>query len=333
LTLGGGIGWLTRKFGATVDNLVAIDAVTVDGAVVRASDDDNPELFWGMRGGGGNFAIATSFEFQVHPQDPMILAGSLLHDSAHAGDFLRRWRDFMVGAPDELGSMALLMRAVGPRFPSELQGQVVVSTIFAWTGDLEDGERALAPMRAWGRPVGDTIRPMLYTDLQQVFEGPLLPQNQRGFQNSGFLPEMGDDFIGEALAGMNESPMPRPGEHNVVVIPISAMGGQFLRPDENSVAMPRGNAQFYWESISSHANAADDEEWIGFVEHTLAPRLRKLSGPRAYLNHNNVREEDQQFIEWAYGPEKYARLVRLKDKWDPMNILRYNKNIKPSSLR
>jgi FAD/FMN-containing dehydrogenase len=331
LTLGGGIGWLTRKYGATVDSLAGIDAVTVNGDVVRASAEENPDLFWAMRGGGGNFAVATSFEFQMHPQDPIILAGSLLHSGGDAVEFLSYWREFMLAAPDELGSMALLMRAVGPQFPADIKDQLIVATIFAYAGDLGQGERVLSPVRSFGTPIRDSIKPTRYTDLQQVFESPLLPQNQRGFENSGFLPDMTDAFINEAVDAMNDSPVPRPGEHNVVVLPISGMGGAFLRFDESSTAMPRGNAQFYWEAISSHAREEDDATWIGFVEHTLVPRLRALSGPQTYLNHNNVRPDDQAFVEWAYGPEKYARLVELKDMWDPSNVLRYNTNIKPSS--
>ncbi len=333
LTLGGGVGWLTRKFGATIDSLVGIDAVTADGDVVHASADENPELFWGMRGGGGNFAVATAFTFALHEQNPTILAGSLVHRGADAVSFLQRYRELMLDAPDELGAMALLMRAAGPNYPAELAGQPVVSTIFAWAGDRAEGERILAPIRHFGSPVSDSIRPQRYTTLQQVFESPLLPQNQRRYQNSGFLPEMTDAFIGEAVDLIEHSPVPRNGEHNVVILPISAMGGAFLRADEQSAAMPRGNATFYWEAASSHAFAPDDDDWIGYVRETMQPRLRAHSGPQAYLNHNSVAPDDHAFIRWAFGDAKYDRLVRLKDEWDPQNTLRFTKNIPPSRAR
>lgn len=331
LTLGGGFGWLTRKYGATIDSLRAINAVTVDGDVVRASATEQPDLFWGMRGGGGKFAVATSFEFDLHQQDPIVLAGTLLHSASSASGFLRHWRDLMLEAPDELGAMSLLMRAQGPTFAAEHMGQLVLATIFCWAGPAAEGERALAPFRAFGTPLADTIRPTPYTVLQQVFESPLLPQNdRRTYQNSGFLPEMTDDFIDEAIHLLEGSPRPSPGSSDVVILPISAMGGAFSRFDDEAAAMPRGDAAFYWEALASHAREEDDEIWSGYIEHVVTPRLRAHSGPRAYLNHNNVRPEDQGFVEWAFGPAKYRRLVALKDVWDPENVLRYNKNIRPS---
>ncbi|MGW6522859.1 FAD-binding oxidoreductase [Streptomyces sp. NPDC054962] len=331
LTLGGGFGWLTRKYGATIDSLIAVDAVTVDGETVRASADENPDLFWGMRGGGGNFAIATSFEFELHRQDPVVLAGTLAHSGEDAPGFLRYWRDFMTSAPDEVGAMAIVMRAKEPNFPAELKDKLVVATIFSYAGDPDKGERVLEPVRAWGKPLADTIRPMLFTDLQQVFEGPLLPQNERRtYQNSGFVPEMTDAFIDEALDIMHASPVARPGDTDVVILPISAMGGALHRFPDDGAAMPRGDAQFYWEALASHRSQADDAIWSGYVKDTITPRLRRLSGPRAYLNHNNVRPGDDEFIRWAYGPDKYQRLAALKHTWDPSNILRYNKNIKPA---
>lgn len=333
LTLGGGFGWLTRKYGATLDNLLAINAVTVDGDVVRAAADENPDLFWAMRGGGGNFAVATSYEFALHSQDPVILAGSLVHTVDQAPEFLRSWRDFMVDAPDEVGTMSILMRASGPNYPTEMHGQLVLATIVSYAGDLDEGVRVLGPLRQAITPLHDRIRPQPYTDLQQVFEGPLLPQNERrSYQKSGFLPTMPDAFIDEVMGLMESSPVPRPGERDVVTLCMSAMGGAFLRFDEDSAAMPRGNATFYWEAISSYRHEVDDADWAGFVELSAGPRLRALSGPQAYLNHNNVGSNDQAFIEWAYGSEKYARLRQIKAQWDPENVLHFNKNIPPATL-
>ncbi|CAA9266937.1 MAG: hypothetical protein AVDCRST_MAG52-2950 [uncultured Blastococcus sp.] len=330
LTLGGGIGWLVRRHGATLDNVTAIDAVTVEGDLVRASAEDNPDLFWAMRGGGGNFAVATSFELDLHPMSPTILAGSVIHSAADAPAFLRHYREFMLDAPDDVGGMAILLRANGPDVPADRHGELICVTILVYTGDLHEGERVLAPLRSAITPLSDTVRPQLYTTLQQVFEGPLLSQeDRRTYQKSGFLPEMSDAYLDEAMDLMKASPVPRAGERDGTLITISAMGGAFLRVGEESTAMPRGGANFYWEAIASHARVEEDEIWTGYVRDQMAPRLRAHSGPRAYLNHNSLDDDAAEFIPWAYGADKFARLQKIKSQWDPHNLLRYNKNIPP----
>lgn len=329
LTLGGGIGWLTRKHGATLDNLHAIHTVTADGEIVTASAGENPDLFWAMRGGGGNFAIATSFDFNVHHMDPVIMAGTTVHSREHAADFLRFLNAFMEEAPPEVGNMAIAMRASGPHYPAELQGKVVVVTVLAYCGDLVEGERVLAPLRSYRPVIADSIKPTHFTVLQQIFEGPFVPKyHRRTYQQSGFVPVMTDAFVDEVLACADESPVND--DRASTLTTIEGMAPGWLAQHEDSAAMPRGNARFYWEAIESHRLESEDGEWTNYVKDVMTPRLRRHSGEQAYLNHNLVWPGDEaRFIEWAYGPAKYARLQELKGRWDPDNVFRFNKNIPP----
>ena len=332
LTLGGGIGWLTRKHGATLDQLAAIHAVTADGEIVVASPDENPDLFWAMRGGGGNFAIATAFDFHVHHMDPVIMAGTTVHSREHAPAFLKFLNEFMEQAPPEVGNMAIAMRASGPHYPADMQGKVVVVTVLAYCGDLAEGEKVLAPVRAHRPVIADSIKPTHWTVLQQIFEGPFVPDyHRRTYQQSGFVANMTDAFVDEVLDIADGSPVND--DRASTLTTIEGMAPGWLRCSEDSAAMPRGNARFYWEAIESHRLEAEDPEWTGYVKDEMVPRLRRHSSDGAYLNHNLVWPGDEaRFIEWAYGSEKYARLRELKSRWDPENVFRFNKNIPPKAL-
>jgi FAD/FMN-containing dehydrogenase len=328
LTLGGGFGFLQRKFGATVDSLVAVEGITVDGEFVRASAEENPELFWGLKGGGGNFIVATSFEYDVHEFGPTVLSGALMYVGKEVPAALHFWRDFMVDAPDEVGAMATLQRA-NHLFPDELRGEIVLGISLVYSGSVEDGERVLEPLRTFGKPFADLVKPGLYTSLQRGFEE-ALPHKFPTHQKCGFVPVATDEYLDTAIDVIANAPQAEPGEGDLIVLPISHMGGAIGRVADDSAAVPRGNG-FYWEAIAMNRDTAEDEKWRGYIDNEVERRLRPLGAPRAYLNHYSTSPgQGQEMIKWAYGEDKYARLVALKDTWDPENILRFNKNIHPS---
>ena len=180
LTLGSGSGWLERKFGFTCDNLIRAEVVTADGRKVIASDDENPDLFWGLRGGSGNFGIVTAFHLRLHPVGPIVLGGMLMYPAAMAGDLLRFYRDFMLAAPDEVGSALAFITAPPEEFvPEPVRGQPVCGVVLCYAGPVEDGERALQPLREFGPPGIDLVEPMPYVAVQQLLD----PPNQKGMQN------------------------------------------------------------------------------------------------------------------------------------------------------
>jgi FAD/FMN-containing dehydrogenase len=327
LTLGGGIGWTMRKFGVTVDSLVAINAVSVDGEVVHASAEENPDLFWGMRGAGANFAIATSFEFELHPLGPTVLAGVVLHDGERAAEAVRFWRDTVHDSPDEVGSMALLTRAPAiPMFPAELHGEPVVMLLMVYAGDVGDGEVALAPLREWGSPLADMVAPMPYTAAQQMLEN-ATPTEMRSYEKGGYVPVLSDGFIDAVVAGIERSPVPSAGRPDMPIIALSRMGGAIERVPEAAMAFSRKGAAYFWDVITVWKDAQEDETWIGWPR-AVAATLGKDSATTSYINLSS--DDDTRFLRAAYGPDKYARLVELKNRWDPDNLLRFNKNIPPS---
>jgi FAD/FMN-containing dehydrogenase len=328
LTLGGGLGWLMRKHGATVDNVLGIDAVTADGEVVHASATEHQDLFWGMRGGGGNFAIATAFHLQLHPLPPTILAGAIVHPGEVTPEWVRAWRDFMLPAPDEVGSMVVLLRAPAAVWPAEMANKPISVTIFSYAGEIAEAEKVLKPIRDWGTPIADMIAPTLYTKLQRSFEESL-PMGLGTYQTCGFVPDMTDEFTERIGDLYNNAPAPEPGEEDLATFALSPFGGEISRIPEETAALPRGNAKFYWENIAGNRHPEDNDKWHGWVDE-VDRILRPLGGPQLYLNHHSALGKDQAFMEYTFGPEKYARLVELKNRWDPTNVFRFNKNIKPS---
>jgi hypothetical protein len=332
LTLGGGYGFAQRKFGATVDSVLAVNGVTVDGELIRASAEENPELFWGVRGGGGNFFIASSFEYQLHELGPKILSGAVIYGPDQVEGAIRHWREFMADAPDEVGSMFVLGRAHPSEFPEELHHQLVGVVVLAHFGDLDHAEKDLAPMRSYGTPIADLVHVGPYADdLQRSFEAGM-PHAFPTLQKYGFLPGLSEECIDESIDVVANAPIPGPGEQDRLVLVFSALGGAVSRVPELSTALPRGDgATFTFEGVSM--NEYNDDTWLGYMREVLEPRLRQHANPGTYLNLNSdiPAPGGQEGIKWAYGAERYDRLVSLKNVWDPGNILRFNKNVAPSA--
>ncbi len=322
LALGSGSGWLERKLGFTCDNLIKAEVVTAAGEQVVASEDENPELFWGLRGGGGNFGVVTAFHFRVHPVGPIVLGGMLLFPSQMAGDLVRFYRDFMRTAPDEVGTgMAFITAPPADFVPEPARGKPVVGVVCCYVGPVEDGEEALRPLREFGPPAADMVQPMPYTAVQQLLD-PGAPSGMQNYWSADFL----DDLPDEAVDTLTEhTSRPVSPLTQIILIP---MGGAIGRVDEDATAFGQRSAQWNLHYLSMWGDPAETDLNIAYTRE-IAGAMKPWTTGRAYLNF--LGDEGQDRVEAAFGPEKYARLQALKDEWDPTNLFRHNQNIAPSA--
>jgi hypothetical protein len=321
LTLGGGVGWLMRKHGLTVDNLLAVDLVTAEGKPLRASEDEHPDLFWALRGGGGNFGVVTSFEFGLHAVGPTILAGPILWDAAEAGEVLRLYRDFLREAPDELGTVVRFGTAPPlPVIPRDLHWRPVLMIGACYAGPIEDGERVIRPLRACRPPLLDLIGPAPYVGFQSALDS-TVPHGWNYYWKSTHLPELGDDLIDVIVGHAFSCSSPRS------YAAMFHLRGAVSRVAEGATAF--GNRQ------ASHAITLDavwrpgegfgdrDAAWTrGF----FAALSRFREG--VYVNFLGG-DEDPDRVREAYGESVYDRLVDVKTTYDPDNVFHHNQNIRP----
>jgi FAD/FMN-containing dehydrogenase len=321
LALGSGSGWLERKLGFTCDNLIEAEVVTADGRQVRASADENADLFWGLRGGSGNFGIVTGFHFQLHPIGPIVLGGMLMYPAAMGRDLLRFWRDFMLAAPDEVGSGVAFITAPPEEFvPEPVRGQPVVGVILCYAGPVEEGEVVLRPLREFGPPGMDMVQPMPYTAVQQLLDAPN-PKGLLNYWSSDFLAELPDEAVDVWVehAAKPVSPMSQ-----MIVL---AGGGAIARVDEDATAFGQRTAPFNLHMLSLWHDPADNEKNIAYTR-ALATAMKPWATGRVYLNF--IGDEGPGRVEAAFGPQKFARLQQIKDVWDPQNVFCHNQNIPPS---
>jgi FAD/FMN-containing dehydrogenase len=320
LTLGGGLGWLMRRHGLTSDNLLSADVVTADGALVRASAEENADLFWGLRGGGGNFGIVTSFEYRLHAVGPTVLAGVILHPAARAREVLSFYRDYIASAPDELMTIVVLrMAPPAPFLPEEVHGQPVVIIAVCWAGPVEEGVRAVAPLRRFGEPLADLIRPTPYASHQALLD-PSVPHGLGYYWKSEYLRPLSDALIDTLVAHAWRVPTPES------YAAVFHMGGAVGRED------PDGSA--FEDRRATHAMTIDGV-WSGPAASGACiawargfwEAVRPHSTGRVYMNF--LGEEGEDRVRAAYGTTKYERLRGLKRKYDPTNFFRMNQNIVP----
>jgi FAD/FMN-containing dehydrogenase len=321
LTLGGGIGWIQRKHGLAIDKLRRIDVVTADGEFLKASADENEELFWGMRGAGANFGIATEFEFEAVPLGPTILAGPIFWKMEDSPEVLRFWRDWVADAPDDLMSIVVHRKAPPlPFVPDELHGKPVVMVIPCWVGDLDEGEKFIKPMREFGNVVADVCVRKPFLAHQSMFDPSFVPHRWyyfRGFDAPELTDEMIDITVEHALK-MN-SPLSS--------FPIWQMGGAISRVGDDDSAFGGRSAGITYNIGCSTENAAGFDEERQWVRDFYAALEDYQTG--AYVNFMSDGEESESRIRSAYGAGKYERLKALKRKWDPDNFFRVNQNIPP----
>jgi FAD/FMN-containing dehydrogenase len=310
LTLGGGVGWLSRKYGLTCDNLLSCEVVNADGKILTASKVSNPDLFWGLRGGGGNFGIVTSFLYQAHAVST-VLGGLLLYPRDQARTVLRFYRDFMIAAPDELTAYAGLI--------STPDGMPVVAVMVCHCGDPAEGERDLKPLRAFGSPFQDTIGSMPFHIMQRLAEGEGRAERTHNYWRSTFLKDLSDAAIDLIIEHGNriQSPLSR--------IVIQLFGGAIGRFAPTDTAFPHRQANF---NVAIEAEWLDPAESSGNIIWTcdLSAALQPYSSNGVFLNY--LGDEGRESVRKTFG-ENYERLVDIKTKYDPSNFFSLNQNIEP----
>ena len=310
LTLGGA-GWLTGKYGTTCDNLLSVDVVTADGVLRRASERENPDLFWAMRGAGANFGVVTSLEYRLHPVGPMILGGMVVHPIERAADVLRFYRDFAASQPDELTTYAALLTMP--------DGTMVVALVACYVGATEQGERVLAPLKQHGSPVADMIGPMPYTALQSMLDG-AFPYGRQNYWKSTYMSTIGDDAIETIIRHAKAVPSP----HTVVL--IQDFHGAVGRVAPDAMAFGHRDAPHALVILSNWSDPNESERNIGWTRAFFAEMGPHMAGG-VYVN-DMGHDEGSERIRSAYGAN-YARLAEIKTKYDPTNFFRMNQNIVP----
>jgi hypothetical protein len=324
LTLGGGLGWLMRKHGLAIDNLLAADVVTADGELLRASEDEHPDLFWALRGGSGNFGVVTSFEFRLHAVGPTVLAGPVLWDASDAGEVLRFYRDFIREVPDELGTIVKFVTTPPfPVIPKELHGRQVMMVGTCYAGPPEGGEQVLRPLREFRTPLLDLVARTPYVGLQSGLDSTVL-HGWHYYWKATHLPKLRDDLIDviAAHAFANSSPLS--------YAAMFHLGGAVGRVADGGTAF--GNRQAS-HAIILHAAWRPGEDlgdretaWVREFFDALG-RFRE----GVYVNFLGG-DEDPGRVREAYGDPVYNRLVDVKTTYDPVNVFHHNQNIRPRSL-
>jgi FAD/FMN-containing dehydrogenase len=323
LALGSGSGWLERKCGLTGDNLLAADVVTADGRLVKCSPRQNSDLFWALRGGSGNFGIVTSFVFRLHEVGPMIYGGMLVCAPDRAPEILRFMRDYMVDAPEDLGgAVAFVSAPPEPFVPQEMHFKPIAGVVICWTGDHEEGERVVAPIREVAQPMMDMVGPMPYVALQSMLDGGAQP-GTNAYMKAEFMEELSDSAI-DKLA---EHGAARPGP--MCQLLMEPMGGAIAKIPDGETALGRRDVPWCYHAIGLWMEPGQEAEdahvaWARKLADDLAPDTTD----GVYLNYTSDEGEDR--VRSSYGPETYAKLVELKDRYDPGNMFHLNQNIRPS---
>jgi FAD/FMN-containing dehydrogenase len=318
-TLGGGIGWLMRKYGLACDNLVGADVVTASGRLVHASEDENEELFWGLRGGGGNFGIVTQFEFQLHPLGPMVYAGPIFYPADDSAALLRLFREWAPDAQDDITTLVSLMTAPPlPVIPEEWHGKKVAAFIAASAGPLEEGDDLVTEFRSVAEPIADLLGPMPYSVIQSLID-PLWPKGIRSYFKSTNLSGLDDGLIDALAAQHLAAPGPQCEIH------IHQMGGAVARVPADATAFPERSMPFLLNAVTGWHDAGETDAHVAWARAVVAAAGDTTTG-RGYSNF----QSDQDAIGVSYGADTYARLVALKDEYDPTNVFRRNQNVRPS---
>ncbi len=320
LTLGGGFGWITAKHGLTIDNLRSAQVVCADGEVRTASATENADLFWAIRGGGGNFGVVASFEFALHPIGPEVLSGLIVHPLADARALLQSYREICARAPDELTIWTVMRKAPPlPFIPEEWHGKEVLIFAACYAGDMKEGEKALQELRDLGSPIADVIGPHPYAGWQQAFD-PLLTPGARNYWKSHDFLELPDKAIDILLKALGELPDPQ------CEVFIARVGGAMARVAEAATAFPQRKAHFVMNVHTRWADAAQDADCIAWARDLFA-KTAAFSEGSAYVNF--MPEDEAGRVGTAYGANM-ERLRRIKAKYDPRNLFQLNHNIAPA---
>jgi FAD/FMN-containing dehydrogenase len=316
-TLGGGIGWLMRKHGLACDNLVAADVVTADGRVLTT--DDDPDLLWGLRGGGGNFGVVTSFEFRLHPVGPIVAAGPVFYPGDRAREILTAWRDLLPSLPDELTTLAnLVIAPPAPFLPEEWHGRPLVGLVVLYAGPPNEGLQAIEPLRRLAPPVADLIGPVPYTEMQRLVDA-VWTRGAHNHFRAAFMHGLDDEAITTLLRFQETMPSP------VSEIHVHQMGGAVSRIRDGAVA--GRDAPFLLNVVARTPTAEGFDEVVAWARDLHAAVQPALTG-ESYVNFLSAEGQDRARA--AYASDRYDRLRALKDRYDPTNVFRLNQNIPPS---
>jgi FAD/FMN-containing dehydrogenase len=321
LALGGGFGWTTRKFGLTVDNLISAQVVTASGDLVRASAGENADLFWALRGGGGNFGIVTAFEFTLHPLGPDVWSGLIVHPFAEATTLLPQFRRVIADAPDELTVWAVMRKAPPlPFIPAEWHGKEVLVFAACYSGDMKEGEKATKALRALGKPIADVIGPHPFTGWQTAFD-PLLTPGARNYWKSHDFADLSDAAITVIVDAAAHLPSPE------CEVFIAHVGGAMGRVAPDAMAWSNREAHFVMNAHTRWRDPAQDDVCIGWARQ-LFDQTAPFATGSVYVNF--MPEDEPGRVEKAYG-SNYRRLAEIKRRYDPDNIFRMNQNIRPAA--
>jgi FAD/FMN-containing dehydrogenase len=320
LTLGGGFGWLSRKYGLECDNLLSVDVVTADGRFVTASEREHADLFWGVRGGGGNFGVVTSFAFQLHPVGPTVMAGMVLYPMEQAREVLHFYRDYASAAPDEL-TLATVLRVAPPApfLPPPMHGKPVIGIAACYSGSIEEGERVMRPLQNFGMPVANLIQPIPFVRFQSMLDSSSL-SGLHYYVKSEYLPGLSDAAIETIISSASDLSSP------LTAVLIAQLGGAIRRVDEHATAAGNRQAQFVLNIQSSWQEPGESHRHIQWTSEFWAA-TQSFSTGGVYVNLLS-QDEGEERVRAAYG-SNYERLVALKRKYDPTNLFRVNQNIKP----
>ncbi len=323
LTLGGGLGYMRNKYGLTCDNLISAKVVTADGQFLTASETENNDLFWGLRGGGGNFGIVTEFEFQAYPLGPEVQFTAVFHDGARMKEALQFYRDFSAAVPDEISSIAVCGKfPPDPEvFPAELHFKPFVLFVAMHTGSAADGDHAMQPMRDFMPPLLDWSGPMKYTEVQTFFDEDYPSGEMRYYWKSLNLTHLTD----EAIERIVEHALRQPSDHSTT--DLWHIGGAITRVQDDDMAFHGRHASFLLNPEANWEHPEDDDANISWARNFLADMQAFSDGSR-YLNFPGFQEEGDDMMRQAFAG-KYDKLVALKKKFDPENVFKRNQNIKP----
>jgi FAD/FMN-containing dehydrogenase len=321
-TLGGGLGWLTRRHGMAVDNLLGADVITADGELVRADIEHQSDLLWGLRGGGGNFGIVTSLDYRLHPVGPVVIGGAVFHPIGAARQLLEFYRDWVANAPDELATMVAFLTAPPlPFMPAEAVGTPLVAIAACHAGDRDVAAADLATLKRWGTPVADGIGPIPYVTLQRMFDASA-PAGMRNYTRTAYADRIDDAMIETLLTRAAALPT----LHPLSTVHLHHLGGAVDRVPVGATAFPHRGHPYVFNVISAWADPADDPAQLGWARAVAADLAPEPAGAQ-YANF--LADAGPDRVRAAYGDATYQRLVALKRRYDPTNLFRLNLNVPP----
>jgi FAD/FMN-containing dehydrogenase len=324
LTLSGGVGWLRGTAGLCVDNVVSADLVTADGRLLRASETENPDLYWAIRGGGGNFGIAVGFEFRLRPIEPILMFCAAVYPEDRAAELLPLWRDFMIAAPAQVSSLAEFSTIPDDlEYPEAARGRRVLAWAAVYDGPADQGEAVTAPLRSFGTPLLDLSARMPYRAIQSLYD-PLFPKGRdRSYFRSLYLPSLNERAIADIVSGLDA----RPSE--MTFSSVWYFGDVVRRVAADATAFGDRSQPWLFSIDAIWSKRAEDAANIAWVRR-LWSTMRPYSSGRLYLNFLSATEDDPDVVRDAVGRESYERLARIKAKYDPTNFFRLNQNIAPA---